>query len=595
MPEIGSSMGKTIVQDNGQVLINSKIMGIDIGEIVDSQIKVGKMPLDKKKEDIEHQTKVMAAFSEMEEKISSIRTVAAKLSNLNTSGSTSSFKQKRANAPYTASGAPAISVVAFTVTDNTPNQNFDLQVQTKAKADRFAASSSSGGALDTALNYDGTLTLASTGNDPQTVTITTSMTLEQIRNEINSVSSLTNVRASIVQAGASDFRLNLSHTQTGKKIELSDTGGLMSSLNIAESSATDQSLCAHIIFNGVDTYHPTNIITTLVEGVTIEPISAAPGDVVNVSIEPNLDSTKTDIVNFVKAYNDFVDFFVDQHARDENNDNNYSKEAYLARNTFLDTLNTTIGSSLFGGGTGIASGQIQILADIGITIEGSDSETLSSSLSDGQNILNKLIIDDGILDSKLLGSLDQVRRLFAFEPQLSNVNFIVSDHPNAISSDIAGQSISVTVSRTGADYSVTFTKGAISHTGTVEDTGSGLRLIAPDDTIFEGIKMAYVNATIADGDSATTTVVLSQGIADKLNNYLSSVLDIEGSLSVEKENLKDKSNALKNELTRLSDKFERDKQYIITKFSRLQETLRQMEALMNNMTSYMGALASKQR
>lgn len=595
MPEVGSSMGKTIVEGNGQVLINSKIMGIDIGEIVDSQIKVGKMPLDKKKEDIEHQTKVLAAFSEMEEKISAIRTVASKLSNLNTTGSSSSFKQKRANAPYTSLGNPSGSVVAFTVTDNTPNQNFDLQVQTKAKADRFAASSASATTSDTDLNYSGTLIIASTGNAAQTVTITTTMTLEQIRNEINSVSSLTNVRASIIQAGTNDFRLNLSHTQTGKKIELSDMGGLMASLHIAESVETDQTLSAHIIFNGVSTYHPTNIITTLVEGVTIEPISAAPGDTVNVIIEPNLDATKTDIVNFVKVYNDFVDFYVDQHARDENNDNNYSKDAYLARNTFLDTLNTSIGSSLFGGGSGLSAGQIQILADVGITIEGSDSESLASSLSEGQNILNKLVIDDGILDSKLLGSLDQVRRLFAFEPQLSNANFIVSDHPSIISSDIAGETISVTVARTGSDYTVTFTKGAVSATGTVEDTGSGLRLISPNDTIFAGIKMAYVNATIADGGSATTTVVLSQGIADKLNNYLSSVLDIEGSLSVEKENLKDKSKDLKNELTRLTDKFERDKQSIIMKFSRLQETLKQMEALMTNMTSYMGALASKQR
>ncbi len=586
------SMGTTIT-DGNKTLINTKSMGMDIGAIVKDQIKVKEMPLETKKDAIEQQTKVIAAFSEMESKVVAIKTAAAKLSNLSAiSGSTSAFGQKRAMATATTTGTLAGNIVGFTVTDNTPNQNFSLSVQNIATADTLAASSASATTLDSALNQSGTFALASLDNSAQTITITADMTLVDIKNAINSASSLSKIRASIIPAGSNDFRLNISHTETGKQIFLNDPDSILSNLNLSESGATDQSLSACVIFNGIQTYHSKNMITNLVEGVTIEPLSASAGNVINVKIEPDLNQTKKDIAGFVNAYNDFVDFFDQQHVRDEDDNNQYAKDSYLARNSFFDLLNTSISSAMSGSSLGVPNGELRVLADIGITF---DADSLGDAIKNGQSITNKLKIDDNILDSKLLNSIDQVRKLFAFEAVTSNAQFIVSGHPQNISKDIAGTPFTVTISNDSGIYTATFTSGTTTLTGTVEDVDGNLRIVAPDEGIFQGIKMAYLGSQIGDGSSATTTVTLIQGIGDKLNNYLETLLLPNGSLDLEKEQLKGESTLLKDELLRLTDRFNREKEFIIAKFAKLQEVLRQLEFLKENLTGYMGALASKSR
>ena len=80
-------------------------------------------------------------------------------------------------------------------------------------------------------------------------------------------------------------------------------------------------------------------------------------------------------------------------------------------------------------------------------------------------------------------------------------------------------------------YTATFDDGAgNTYSKTVEETtpGSGIFLIKAekaneadsDPGIFAGIKLQYVGTAPSDGNSKSTSIQLSQGIADKLSNDL---------------------------------------------------------------------------
>ena len=73
----------TVDEKTGKAKINAKVMGIEVGKIVEAQVKAKEIPLKKKQGTIDRQTKVLAAFSDFQAKIAAVKDVVSKLSNLN--------------------------------------------------------------------------------------------------------------------------------------------------------------------------------------------------------------------------------------------------------------------------------------------------------------------------------------------------------------------------------------------------------------------------------------------------------------------------------------------------------------------------------
>jgi flagellar capping protein FliD len=479
-------------------------------------------------------------------------------------------------------------------------------------------------------------------------------------NSINNVDAVTNVRARIVQNG-STFKIAITHNDTGQAITLGGTGAILTGLHIASTGATDTTLSASVKVDGLPTTYASNTITTLfgtsssaVPLSTINLKGASIGTVLTLEIKPDSTKIVADIKGFIEAYNDFVDFYDEQHQKGDG-ETTYAETSYLAKNSTLDLLQASLQNLVSGRSTGIlaSSQQINTLADLGIKLENNEDNK-------GTNYLAKLTINEDRFNTLIEADLDAVKAVLAFNAETTNSSFLALGHQTGLSvptaatdsdiTTIGGQPIQVSVSRTGSNYTVTLTNtrtrasdsavivttstaifssvvagtastGSFSTTQTnngvavsnanYPDSSSGTFDLTPngtftfktpafDDngdatTLFSGLHLGYALA-LSDGSSSSTTVTFSEGIANQIYSYLTPVLDPSpdiGTLANEKRSINFESDDLKLKIEDLKINFENQKDIIRRKYAKLQEIMKQMESVKNHLAAYMGSMNKK--
>lgn len=268
------------------------------------------------------------------------------------------------------------------------------------------------------------------------------------------------VTAEVVDSGRApgQYQLVLRGTETGAagdfSIELDSPGNtalntLVGDLQASHlSDATD----AHITFNGVDVYRPSNSITDLIGGVTLQlktvPATAEP---VTVTVSPDGTATSDKVKEFVDAYNKIVDFVQGQFAVDAKGTANGPLFGDSTLRSIRSTLRSIVGAVVDTGDSAHS-----MFAQIGITSDTAGKLTFNQSkfeealianetavtslFSDATNgIANKIFakIDlytnsvDGLIKARTDGlntkskdtqnHIDQAqRRLSAYQAQLEN-------------------------------------------------------------------------------------------------------------------------------------------------------------------------------
>lgn len=222
--------------------------------------------------------------------------------------------------------------------------------------------------------------------------------LQGIRDAVNAAE--TGVTASILNDGTGDRLVFSSESgaKSGMKITVSDDGdgdltdssvGLSQlafdpvadadlGRNMTETLAATDAL---IKVDGITITRPTNSVTGVLAGVTLDLNEMAPGTPTTMIIAENKDSIKTAVESFVTSFNQLKTVLNDATKYDTEQ----KKGAVLIGDSAIRSINSQM-QRIMGGVIEGVSGQVRALADIGITTarDGTlqlDSAKLSTALS----------------------------------------------------------------------------------------------------------------------------------------------------------------------------------------------------------------------
>lgn len=192
--------------------------------------------------------------------------------------------------------------VAVTAAAGSDIQDFTLNVTTLAtkqveQSGSFAASTDSVAAVDGQINLN---------IDGQNFTIdyVAGTTLSELKDLINGVAG-DKVDATVVQIGATDFRLFISSADTGttQNITITDNTGTLDARLTTGLTAIQTGVDANFTFNGQPITRTSNNITDLVTGldITLKEVGSS-----TVSVAQNRDNIIAKIDSFVEKYNSAI-------------------------------------------------------------------------------------------------------------------------------------------------------------------------------------------------------------------------------------------------------------------------------------------------
>ena len=293
----------------------------------------------------------------------------------------------------------------FTVTadENAVASAHDIEVIGLAQAHKLSSQAYASG---DATVGTGNLTIR-IGDDPEaTMTIAVTEdgdTLAQIRDAINASEDNPGVTAVIVN-GEDGAHLVLTSGQTGEAGAITVTasggdGGLDALVfdpanNVMNMDEVQEAVDAELKIDGITVFSASNTVTDAIEGVSIQLVSASPGETAHLEVKLDEESTSAAISGFVSAFN--------------------ALQSTLNGLTTYDP-ETTVGGPLLGDSMMLlfedqlrrevnefveGVGEFESLAEIGIT----------SNFEDGT-----LVLDEDKLAQALESSFDDVGQLFASE------------------------------------------------------------------------------------------------------------------------------------------------------------------------------------
>ncbi len=265
---------------------------------------------------------------------------------------------------------------------------FDVEVQSIAAAQKLA----SGPYADRlSVVGDGQLTISSGDNTFVVFIGSDANSLADIQDAINQNADNTSVRATIVTSDTG-ATLSFSALETGEenKITIAATGGDGGLSALEYDSATNSGALteiksaadASVLIDGLQVSSASNTIVDAVDGVTLELLSANPGESGTVSVGYDQNQLRDRLQSFVTAYNDLVAVFQAQTQFDE--------EAQTAGALLGDTTLRNITDqirSVFSATNPDVFGSVNSLSAIGISldVEGAaslDAEKLDSVVAE---------------------------------------------------------------------------------------------------------------------------------------------------------------------------------------------------------------------
>jgi flagellar hook-associated protein 2 len=335
----------------------------------------------------------------------------------------------------------------------------------------------------TALNTTGSFTVnggtnGSGGSVPFSVSVTSTMSLDDVVSAINSASSSA---GSDVTAADTNGVLTMT-TANGTQLSLSNiTGNAATDLGIPISGAANQAYGAHpskVTIDGVEVQRDSNSISDVISGITLNLNAVSTTSTVTLQVQPDTGKVSSAISSFVTAYNTWESYVTANEAT--NSDGTASSSAVLFGNETLRDASLQIDSTL----TGLFRNNS--LGGLGISLDGNnnlqiDSNTLSSQLS--SNFTGAMYVFNAVAttsDSSL-------------QPYGSNYSTYTGSFPMAVTTDASGNVTGVSVN--GDSSLFTFSNNVI--------TGAS-------GSAYSGMSFKY------SGTGGTVTVTSSQGIAAQM-------------------------------------------------------------------------------
>jgi flagellar hook-associated protein 2 len=277
--------------------------GIDTGALIDALVKVERRPIDLLELQMGNLEFKLSLFNDLSSKLAALKTAAGKLSL-----SSSFFVKKASSSDDT--------VVSATAGSNAASGSHSITVTSLAHATTQASTGFSSPASNV---RQGTLNIT-VGTTTTPITIDgTNNTLDGLKNAINSSGAA--VTASIVQVDPTTYRLVVTgkNTGTANAVTIDESGLTTGPDPLPGFTVTQAATNAVLDVDGITGINrSTNTVSDVITGVTLDlkSLSAAP---VQVAITNDNDAIKTQINDFVKAYNDVMSFIHEQTKYDSKN------------------------------------------------------------------------------------------------------------------------------------------------------------------------------------------------------------------------------------------------------------------------------------
>lgn len=470
---------------------------LDVNSIVSQLMRVERQPLTRlSSKEAGYQAK-LSAYGSVKGAVSGFQTA---LQGLN---SASKFQTLTATASDTTVFSASSTSIAVAGTYSMEVTSL-AQSQKLAAAGQTSSTASIGSGAPATVTFDfgtisgGTLTggvysgasFASNGSGTKSITLDSSNnSLQGIRDAINAAKI--GVTATIINDGSgAPFRLALSSDSTGAsnslKISVSGDAAIDSLLghnpagtqNLAETAAAQN---ANLKINGVAVSKPSNTITDVVQGVTLNlnKVTTSPAAL---TVARDTNTISSSISGFVKAYNELATTLKNVSAYDATNQRGAILQGDATVRSLQTQLRGIIGSSVAG-----TPGNLTTLSSVGVAFQ-----------KDGS-----LAVNQTQLTSAMTNHFDDIASLFATVGK--STDSLVS-YNNATSSTKAGN-YAINVAQTATQGKAV---GA-SAVATPLDIVSGINDVL--DVVVNGINASI---TLSPG-SYSSAQALSTEMQSKIN------------------------------------------------------------------------------
>ncbi|MCD9292866.1 flagellar filament capping protein FliD [Bradyrhizobium diazoefficiens] len=427
---------------------------------------------------------------------SDLKTLYSGLASLATSVvnslATNAFSTRSASISSTGD-VSASSTLSMSIKSGAATGDHTLTISQLAVAHKVVGTSQSSQTAE--LGYSGTFSLGLAGGSTSDITVTSTMSLQDVVDAVNAQTSTTNVQASIVQVSSGSYEMVLTGTADAADITYSSTSGddILSKLGVTDSSGafTDvlqAAQSAEFTLDGIAMTRDTNDISDVLTGVTFNLLQATPdGTSLNISIETDTSQIQSALETFVTNYNAFRDEVIAQQAT--GTDGTASSSAVLfgdgTMRNIMDALQNSLNSTVRG----------LTMADLGLSFNENnelelDTSTLSDVLSTNLSGVTKLLSAQTTTSSSQLSVVNT-----GTSPQSFTLDLTVDSDGNLTSASVGGDSSLFTV--------------------------SGTTIIGASGSIYAGMAFTYSGST-----SQSITVTSTSGLATQLyqlaKNYSSS-------------------------------------------------------------------------
>lgn len=548
-----SSTSSTSVTTSGTTTSSS----VDWTALIDSQVNAR----------LDRATSIQTTITSNEAKITAYQTLQTQLNTLYSglaslstaivnSLSTSVFATRAATIGSTGD-VSASSALSMSVSNGAATGDHTLQISQLAQAQKVVGSSQS--SQTSALGYSGTFSIGLSGGSSADITVTSSMTLQDVVDAINAQTATTSVQASIVQVSSGSYEMVLTGTKDAADIATSSVSGddVLNKLGVTDSSGAFTSVLqsaqsASFTLDGISMTRDTNDITDVLSGVTFNLLQATPsGTTLNISIGTDTSQISTALQTFVTNYNSFRDTVLSNQST--NSDGTASSSAVL----FGDGTMRDIMDQL----QGVLSSQVggMSMSDLGLSF----------------NSKNELELDTSALSTTLTNNLSGATTLLAAQTTTSSSQLAV------INSGTAPQSFTLDVA---VDSSGNLTSASIGGDSSMF-TVSGTSIIGKSGTVYAGMAFTYSGSS-----SQSITVSSTTGLAAQIyalaKNYSSTT---SGSLQTLIESLQTRDTELQSKVDDIQADASTYKTMLQTQYAKYQaaiksadNTLTYLKALLNS-------------
>ncbi|WP_311972214.1 flagellar filament capping protein FliD [Bradyrhizobium campsiandrae] len=514
-------------------------------------------------------TTISTTITNNEAKISAYQTLQTDLSTLSSglsslatsvvnSLATNSFATRSATISSTGD-VSASSALSMSVSNGAATGDHTLTISQVATAQKVVGTSQS--SQTSALGYSGTFSLGLGSGSTADITVTGTMSLQDVVDAVNAQTSTTNVQASIVQVSSGSYEMVLSGTEDAADISYSSTSGddILNKLGVTDSTGAfadvlQTSQAAKFSLDGISMTRDTNDITDVLTGVTFNLLQATPsGTSLSISIEPDTSQISTAVQNLVTNYNTFRDAVIAQQATAS--DGTAESSAVLfgdgTMRDIMDSLQNALNSTV-GGLT---------MADLGLSF----------------NEKNELELDTSTLSNVLSTNLSGVTTLLSAQTKTS------SSQLSVVNTGTSPQSFTLDLT---VDSSGNLTSASVGGDSSLF-TVSGTTIIGAAGTAYAGMAFTYSGST-----SQSITVTSTSGIATQLYQLSKSYSSSSGSLQTLITNLTDRDTQLQQKVDDIDSAASAYQSQLQTQYANYQaaissanNTLTYLKALLNSSSS----------